>query len=175
MKYVLVLLGNKGDAYKYTRHNAARVLFDEVKSLPDDFEMLIPNSFMNESGLDVVKYVRYHEEIKIIVVYDDKDLKIGRLKLAYDRGDGGHNGLKSVIQCLGRADFLRLRVGIAPKETDGKEVLPPHGDEVQKYVMATFRHDEREELKKVSQILPDLLVTLRDEGYQKAMEVYNGR
>ncbi len=173
MKFVIVLLGNPGNAYQYTRHNAARVLFESVKELPDGFEVLVPSTFMNESGLDVVKFFRFHENVTLIVVYDDKDLPIGRLKLAYDRGDGGHNGLKSVMQCLGRADFIRLRVGIAPHDTDGEEKIPPHGDEVQKFVLATFRKDERDELEKLAEKIPELLTLLRDEGYAKAMEVYN--
>ncbi len=175
MKFVIVLLGNPGKAYEYTRHNAARVLFEGVKELPTGFETLIPSTFMNESGLDVVKYLRFHENVTLVVAYDDKDLEIGRLKLAYDRGDGGHNGLKSVMQCLGRADFLRLRIGIAPSGTDGKEKIPPHGDEVQKFVLATFRKEERDELVRLAEKIPDILTTLRDEGHAKAMEVYNGR
>ncbi len=175
MKFVIVLLGNPGNAYKHTRHNAARVLFENIKELPEEFEILIPSTFMNESGLDVVKYLRYHENVTLLVVYDDKDLEIGRMKLAYDRSDGGHNGLKSIITYLGRTDFLRLRIGIAPRGTDGKEVLPPHGDEVQKYVLETLRQDERDTLDRLSESLPDLLATLSKEGYQKAMEIYNGK
>ena len=175
MKFVIVLLGNPGSAYKYTRHNAARVLFENIKEVPQEFEVLIPSTFMNESGLDVVKYLRFHEEVTPLVVYDDKDLRIGRMKLAYDRSDGGHNGLKSIITCLGRTDFLRLRVGIAPKETDGKEILPPHGEEVQRYVLGTLKQDERDAIEKLSEQVPDLLATLLKEGYQKAMEIYNGR
>lgn len=173
MKFVIVLLGNKGDAYTYTRHNAARVLFDHLTTIPEGFDVLVPSGFMNESGLDVARYMRYKENVEPIVVYDDKDIELGKMKLAFDRGDGGHNGLKSVIQCLGRTDFLRLRVGIAPEGTDGKTVLPPHGDAVQKYVMATFRNDEREKLQAQANSLTPLLCMIRDHGYQKAMEVYN--
>lgn len=175
MKFVLVLLGNPGNAYKYTRHNAARVLFEKINDVPEEFDMLIPSTFMNESGLEVVKYLRYHENVVPLVVYDDKDLEIGRMKLAYDRSDGGHNGLKSIITCLGRTDFLRLRIGIAPKGTDGREVLPPHGEEVQRYVLETFRQEERDMLEKLGESVPDLLDTLSKEGYQKAMEIYNGK
>jgi peptidyl-tRNA hydrolase, PTH1 family len=175
MKFVIVLLGNPGKAYEYTRHNAARVLFESVKDVPEGFELLTPSTFMNESGLDVVKYLCFHENVNLVVVYDDKDLEMGRIKLAYDRGDGGHNGLKSVMQCLGRSDFLRLRIGIAPHGTDGREKIPPHGDEVQKFVLATFRKDEREALEMLAEKIPDMLTTLRDEGHAKAMEVYNGK
>ncbi len=175
MKFVIVLLGNPGNAYQYTRHNAARVLFESVSDLPEGFETLVPSTFMNESGLEVVKYLRFHENVTLVVAYDDKDLEIGRIKLAYDRGDGGHNGLKSVMQCLGRSDFLRLRIGIAPHGTDGKDKIPPHGDEVQKYVLATFRKEERAELERLAEKIPDLLALLRDEGHAKAMEVYNGK
>ncbi len=173
MRFVIVLLGNKGDVYKDTRHNAARILFETVKELPAGFDKLVPTGFMNESGLDVAKYVRYHDEVMPIIVYDDKDVEMGRIMLAYDRGDGGHNGLKSVIQCLGRSDFLRLRVGIAKEGTDGQTLIPLHGEAVQKFVMGKMTEKEKEKLKEKSQSIAPLLLTIRDHGYQKAMEVYN--
>ena len=173
MRFVIVLLGNKGEVYKDTRHNASRILFETVKEMPHGFDILTPTGFMNESGLDVAKYLRYHDEVMPIIVYDDKDLEIGRLMLAYDRGDGGHNGLKSVIQCLGRTDFLRLRVGIAKEGTDGQSLLPLHGDAVQKFVMGKMTEQEKAILKEKSKSIVPMLTTLFDHGYQKAMEVYN--
>ena len=172
MIYTLVPLGNPGDAYINTRHNVARIVCDMVEN---DFkcEMFVPETFMNESGKALYEYLRYHDDREVIVMYDDKDLPFGNFRISHDRGDGGHNGLKSVIEELGKRDFVRVRIGIAPHDTDGKEKLPPSGAMVQKYVMANCTEDEILMLKKLAPTIKDAVDTIVKEGYQKAMELYN--
>ncbi len=176
MIYTLLLLGNPGEKYARTRHNIARILFgmieDDVKAI-SGVETFVPSTFMNESGKDICEYLRYHEGRELVVIYDDKDLAISTFRISFDRGDGGHNGLKSVIEHLGKKDFIRIRIGIAPKETDGKEVIAPHGEAVQGYVMGKIREDEEEELRKIAPQVLDAVKTIVGEGYQKAMERYN--
>ncbi len=87
------------------------------------------------------------EKENLIVIYDDKDLEIGDVRLAIDRGDGGHNGLKNIIQNLGGKSFYRIRIGIAPKGTGKNNLIPPHGDIVQKYVLGKFTSEELDVLK----------------------------
>ena len=122
--HTLVPLGNPGSKYARTRHNVARVLLslikDEVMKI-SSLEIMVPTTFMNESGVAVREYLKYHEGREIIVMYDDKDLPYGTFRISYDRGDGGHNGVKSIIEALGKKDFIRIRIGIAPPEVDGKE------------------------------------------------------
>lgn len=172
----LVPLGNPGDKYARTRHNIARILLamikEEVMQIPS-CEILIPQTFMNDSGRAVADYLRYHEGREIVVIYDDKDIPFGSFRISYDRGDGGHNGLKSIMEALGKKDFVRIRVGIAPKETDGKEIKPPHGEKVQGYVMGTVHEEEEELLRSIASKVLDAIKTLAKEDHVKAMERYN--
>ncbi len=176
MIYTLVPLGNPGEKYAKTRHNVGRIiinLIEEDLNKLSDVEIFIPDSFMNESGKEVEKYLRYHEGHELVVVYDDKDLPFGTFRIAFDRGDGGHNGLKSTIDSLGKKDFIRIRIGIAPKEVDGKEIIPPHGEVVQDYVLGKIREDENEMLRTVAPNVLGAIRTMVEEGYHKAMEKYN--
>jgi peptidyl-tRNA hydrolase, PTH1 family len=174
--FTLVPLGNPGDRYTHTRHNVARILLsmikDEVMKL-SHLEIMIPTTFMNESGKAVAEYLRYHSGREVIIMYDDKDLAYGTFRISYDRGDGGHNGLKSIIESLGKKDFIRIRIGIAPKETDGESVKPPHGDRVQGYVMGHVQEEEEELIRGIAAKVLASIRTIVDEGYIKAMEKYN--
>jgi PTH1 family peptidyl-tRNA hydrolase len=177
MTFTLIPLGNPGTKYARTRHNVARVLLsmikDDVMKLPS-LEIMIPSTFMNESGGAVQEYLRYHEGREIIVMYDDKDLPYGTFRISYDRGDGGHNGVKSIIEALQKKDFIRIRIGIAPPEVDGKEVKAPHGEAVQSYVMGIINDDEEQALRAVATRVLGAIQSITEHGYQKAMEVYNG-
>ncbi len=176
MIYTLVPLGNKGEKYAHTRHNAARIVLDLIK---DDIEkisgveLFVPDTFMNESGSAVAEYLRYHEGREIIVIYDDKDLAFGTFKISHDRGDGGHNGLKSIIESMGTKEFTRIRIGIAPHDVDGTIVLPPHGEEVQDYVLGSIRDDEEQSLRSIAPDVLGAIKSINEEGYHKAMERYN--
>ncbi len=160
MKYLLFPLGNSGKKYELTRHNAGRLVFEYLKkdiefnNLLKDFDIniFIPDTFMNESGKalkDFLKNKNFAKENSknIIVMYDDKDLPIGDVRLSINKNDGGHNGLKDIIEKLNSKEFYRLRIGIAPKGTGKDGLIPPHGDVVQRYVLGNTREDEREILK----------------------------
>ncbi len=176
MIYTLVPLGNPGEKYAHTRHNAGRVVIDmikdDIKNL-ESAEIVILDSFMNDSGSAVSEYLRYHEGRELVVIYDDKDLPFGTFRIAFDRSGGGHNGLNSIIESLGATDFIRIRIGIAPKETDGKEIIPPHGENVQDYVLGRIREDEEEMLRAIAPSVLGAIKTITEDGYQKAMERYN--
>ena len=157
MNYLLFPLGNAGQKFEQTRHNAGRFVYEKLKSFLDknlqaEIEVFLPSCFMNESG----KYLK--EKIKntnfklenLIVLYDDKDLPLGEIRLAFDRGDGGHNGLKSIIQEIGSKNFWRIRLGIAPFGTGKGDLIPPHGPLVEKYVLARMTEDEEKILESES-------------------------
>lgn len=177
MIYTLVPLGNPGEKYARTRHNVARILFslieEEIKRTPS-CEVFIPTTFMNESGKAVSDYLRYHEGREIVVVYDDKDIPYGKFRISHDRGDGGHNGVKSIIESLGTKEFIRIRIGIAPHDTDGKEIKAPHGEAVQGYVMGHVSEKEEESLHAIAKDVLGAIKTITEVGYEKAMERYNG-
>jgi peptidyl-tRNA hydrolase, PTH1 family len=176
MIYTLVPLGNPGSKYEKTRHNIGRIIIDLIK---DDIiaisacEIFVPETFMNESGSAVLEYLKYHEGRELIVIYDDKDLAFGRFRISHDRGDGGHNGVKSIIASLGTKEFTRIRIGIAPHDTDGNIVKPPHGDVVQDYVMGKVTEDEETSIRTISADVLGAIKTITEEGYKKAMEKYN--
>ena len=176
MMYTLVPLGNPGNQYKDTRHNAARIisdlLSDDIHKL-EGVEVFIPETFMNESGKALQEYLNYKEGREPIVIYDDKDLPLGTIRISHDRGDGGHNGVKSVIEHLGTREFTRIRIGIAPVEVDGKEIRAPHGEEVQGYVLGKFTDDEEVKLREVAPKVLGAVQAIVEVGYQKAMERFN--
>ncbi len=176
MIYTLVPLGNPGEKYARTRHNAGRMVLDLIRTDVESLsgcEIFVPETFMNESGRAVSEYLRYHEDRELVVIYDDKDLAIGKCRISFDRGDGGHNGVKSIIESLGKKDFIRIRIGIAPHDVDGKEILPPHGTDVQDYVLGKIRDEEEVVLREVAPQVLGAIKTIVEEGYQKAMERFN--
>lgn len=152
MKFLIFPLGNFGEKYSKTRHNAGRFLFSYLKkteaylALKEEYkiEEFFGEGYMNESGKYLKKYLK-NKNINIeniIILYDDKDLEIGDIREAKDRGDGGHNGLKNIIENLGTKDFPRIRIGIAPKGTGKNGLIPPHGDMVKSYVLANMKEEE---------------------------------
>lgn len=175
MIYTFVLLGNPGAQYERTRHNIARLVFamidDEINRIPH-CEYFIPDTFMNESGKALREYLKYHEGREVVVVYDDKDLPIGTLRISYDKRDGGHNGVKNVIEHLGTQEFIRVRIGIAPRGEDGETVLV-HGDMVQKYVMGTITQDEETAYRELAPAVVRAVRDIAELGYHKAMERNN--
>lgn len=176
MIYTLVPLGNPGEKYARTRHNAARIMCDlisgHLKKI-EQMEVFIPDTYMNESGRALHEYLRYHEGRELVVMYDDKDLPLGKIRISHDRGDGGHNGIRSIIESLGTKEFIRIRIGIAPENVDGKEVKAPHGEEVQDFVMGRFREEEEMKLRETATNVVGALQAIVQEGFQKAMERFN--
>lgn len=155
MKFLLFPLGNFGEKYEYTRHNAGRFVYNKLKekkllsefldNKENSLEVFIPHTFMNESGESLRDYLKNKnlQKENVIIIYDDKDLEIGDIRIARDRGDGGHNGIKNIIETMGTKDFYRIRIGIAPTGTGKDGLIPPHGDIVQKYVLGNFTEEEK--------------------------------
>lgn len=174
MLYALASLGNPGKKYSMTRHNAGRIVADAIDfSDLKELKYIVPDTYMNESGKFVKEYLKYHDDRDLIVIYDDKDLPFGKFRISHDRGAGGHNGLKSIIDELGTTEFIRIRIGIAHADTDGKNIIPLSGDAVQKYVLGNLND---EEVKLLTDIIPkvkEAIETIVDDSYQKAMEKFN--
>lgn len=173
--YTLVPLGNPGKEYEFTRHNAARIALESareaIEAIPS-LELFIPDTYMNESGRAVAEYLRYHDDREVIVMYDDKDLPLGMIRISHDRGDGGHNGVKSVIEHLGTREFTRVRIGIAPKDESGA-VKIPQGEAVQGFVMGRCSDDEKKAIENLAPKIVSAISDIVTLGYQKAMERNN--
>lgn len=165
MKYTIFSLGNPGPEYKHTRHNAARIVCDAINWSDVDAQYVVPDTFMNETGNFIKKYLKQKSAVVPVVVYDDKDISIGQIKISYDKNAGGHNGVQSIIDQLGTKEFIRVRIGIGAK-TNPDMLL-------QDYVLSKLGKDETETLKEMKTKMADIVNTIVKEGYQKAMEKYN--
>ncbi len=164
MKLAIFPLGNFGDKYKKTRHNAGRIVCKELESTFNNYKMsvvngnmpeieiIIPDTYMNESGSFIVKYMKNKSDsLMPVIIYDDKDLLWGEVKLSYGNSSGGHNGVQSVIDAMG-LHFYRIRIGIGEQS-----IMTIHGaGVVQDYVMSNLEDREVKILK--SKSLQDLVL-----------------
>jgi len=186
---LVVGLGNPGDGYADTRHNVgfqvanrlakrARVEF-AIKSAESriaegslgqaKIAIARPQTFMNDSGKAVRKLLdRYRiEPSSIIVVFDEVDLPLGKIRIREKGGAGTHNGMRSIVSAVGEG-FPRVRVGVGPA-APAAEV----GD-LAEYVLSPFSADERPEAERViARAAEALEVAIRD-GLRRAMDTFNG-
>ncbi len=178
---LVVGLGNPGEEYKKTRHNTGRIVVGFIEDKIDPkintkykIKFITPDTFMNNSGKIIAPFIKSKKDLKdLIVVYDDIDLPLGKIKISFDRSSGGHNGLGSIIKSLKSQEFLRIRVGITPATANGR-LKKPHGEEaVLKFLLGEFKKPELEILKKLGKIITEAIETILTEGKDKAMSLYN--
>jgi len=196
MKYLIAGLGNPGKEYEKTRHNTGRIVLDvfrekyrfsdwveknKVKALVSegaldkfDVDLIEPDNFMNNSGKVLAGFIKSVKAAgRLVVIYDDIDLPLGTFKIAFDRGDGGHNGLASIIRALKTKQFIRVRVGIAPTTPTGKLKKPKGEQKILDYLMGEFKPKELDVLKKVARKVAEALGVIVVEGKEKAMNRFN--
>jgi PTH1 family peptidyl-tRNA hydrolase len=192
----IVGLGNPGEEYKKTRHNTGRIILDIIRKKidADDFEfnkkinalvsegkigkekvMLIePETFMNKSGLSLKSLIASKKKAgDLVVIYDDLDLPIGKMKISFNRGTGGHKGLESVAKQIKTLEFVRFRVGISPKTLSGKTKKPSGEQAVEKHILGAFKDPEMLELKKIGKHATEALEVFVEEGREIAMTRFN--
>lgn len=196
--FYIIGLGNPGEKYHHSRHNVGWLMVDsfvEHCGLPGfvasskyagdvsegvisgtEVSILKPNTYMNKSGSAVRKLVPNGEEGNVIVVYDDIDLPLGELKVSVGRGDGGHNGIKSLVSSLGTKNFVRVRVGIAEPTFwpwEKGETRRPKGAALPRFVLKDFKKKEMDAITKVGKVVTECLKTILTGGVEKAMNQYN--
>jgi PTH1 family peptidyl-tRNA hydrolase len=160
--YLVVGLGNPGPRYRDTRHNLGRKavervaeqlggswrsrwsgLSSEVRDGDKRLVLLVPETFMNDSGRSVAPALRFTKlpAERLVVVHDELDLELGDVRAKRGGGLAGHNGLRSLADALGTQDFLRVRIGIGrPERGDQRPVAdwvlqpPPPGTDVERLV-----------------------------------------
>lgn len=182
-------LGNPGREYESTPHNVGFDVVDAVCRRLDSswrvsarheglvakasFEgegivLLKPMTFMNASGRSVSSLMRYHrmEAQDVIVVLDDVELPPGKLRIRPGGGDGGHNGLASLIEYLGTTDFIRLRIGV------GRGNLRNRG--LTGHVLGRLPPESQTLVDKLLPLAADALLQIVREGVSAAMNSYNG-
>ena len=181
-------LGNPGKEYENTRHNVGFLTIDKiaedvgVKITKKGFQslynlgqfeeskilLLKPQTYMNNCG-NALREAREFYKIdtdKIIVIHDEMDLPLGRIKLKKDGGSAGHNGIKSIIPNIGSDNFARVRVGVG-KPYDKNNVI--------RQVLSDFSKEERQQLPQVIESARDSVFAIIVSGIEKAMNEFNIR
>lgn len=179
-------LGNPGEKYERTRHNAGFLVVDRLSrefGIPlskQKFDLVYgrgtmegadvilakPMSYMNRSGLPIRKLSDYMglTSEDLLVIYDDIDLTFERIKLKEKGGHGGHNGIRSLIDSFGTRDFPRLRIGIGRPEGE---------KDVTNHVLGRFTAEEAEIMDSVVEMAGQVVVTVVTKGLTAAMNNFN--
>lgn len=187
--HLIVGLGNPGADYEHTRHNAgAWFVLELAKSVHvnlrhtskfhgfhavvqlhgEECHLLIPSTFMNLSGQSVSALASYYKipPEAILVAHDEIDLPVGDIRLKFDGGHGGHNGLRDIILHFNTNKFHRLRIGVG---------RPEHSKEVVNYVLRAPGKTERSEIDSAIERACDVLPLMMDGQFQKAMMLLHSK
>ena len=185
--HMIVGLGNPGDKYRNTRHNAGFLALEyTAKKLgtpiaTSKFDALtaeavvggkrtllvLPQTFMNLSGNAVIKAAKFYkiEPQNIIVVFDDISLDVGKIRIRKKGSAGGHNGIKSIIEHLGSDEFPRIKIGVGKK---------PHPEmDLADWVLSGFSKDEQNCLEELFASVFDALSLMNGGEVDKAMNNFN--
>jgi len=154
---IIIGLGNPGLKYRNTRHNVGQIFVDQLAKkyggrfktrrgyrigqlgkLSPDLKLAKPVCYMNTSGPAVAGLVEREGRDEFLIILDDINLPLGRIRLRGRGSDGGHLGLRSIITALGTEDFARLRIGVGQPKNDAAE-----------YVLASFSKEEKKRLGQV--------------------------
>lgn len=186
--WLIVGLGNPGENYSRTRHNVGfrsidilaaklgvkidrakfRGLYGQTTYHGQKIILLKPQTFMNLSGLSVMDAARFYKlsPEKIIVLFDDISLDVGRLRIRGDGSAGGHNGIKSMIGALNSQSFPRVKIGVGAK---------PHPDyDLADWVLSAFPPGEEKLLAPALERAADACLCLIDHGVYESANRYNG-
>lgn len=188
--YMVTGLGNPGKEYSQTRHNMGFIVLEELarrytltfnnsrfdadvaKGIIEGKHTILvkPQSYMNRSGFPIQKISSYFkiEPGNIIIVHDELDLTFGRIMIVKDRGHGGHNGIRSVIESLGTKNFTRIRVGVGrPTREEGDSVTAAG------HVLGRFSGDEQKEVDSIVKTTADACAYILSSNVQAAMNFFN--
>jgi peptidyl-tRNA hydrolase, PTH1 family len=179
-------LGNPGKEYAGTRHNAGFMIVDKLaeafrismdknkfntiygrgKIKGNDIILAKPQAFMNLSGQPVQKLAGFYKISceEMLIIHDDIDLAFGRIKIKEKGGDGGHKGIRSIIDAFGGGNFTRLRIGIGRSEA---------GADVVDHVLGRFNSEESALLDKIIATAVDAALTILCESAKEGMNRFN--
>ena len=185
--YVVVGLGNPGKQYENTRHNIGfnvidilskeydipvtkikhKALIGEGRIGPEKVLLVKPQTYMNLSGetlIDIYKYYKV-DLSNIIVIYDDIDLDVGKIRIRKKGSGGTHNGMRSIVKCLGSTEFPRVRIGVSK---------PMPGQDLADFVLSRFRKEELENLDTGLEKAYNAVDCIIRENIDMSMNKYNG-
>ncbi|MEM8779824.1 MAG: aminoacyl-tRNA hydrolase [Cyanobacteria bacterium P01_G01_bin.49] len=187
---LIVGLGNPEAKYDKTRHNIGFEVVDALaktwqlswqenrrfqgaiterkNSNQQKIYLLKPSTYMNRSGQSVRAVLDWYKLTAedVLVIYDDMDLPLGRMRLRVSGSAGGHNGMKSIISHLGNQDFPRLRIGIGKSN---------HVDATISHVLGRFSPEEREIVDKIFPLVVEAIEMSLEEGVEKSMSLFNSQ
>lgn len=184
--YIIIGLGNPGKKYEKTRHNMGFLTIDSLAeklsikvdklkfkakvgegNLAHEKILLVkPQTFMNLSGESVAEICNFYkvDHEKIIVIYDDLDIDIGTVRIRKKGSGGTHNGMRSVVGCLGFNDFPRVRIGIGGNKSMS----------IKDFVVGGVKKEEKEALSKAIDVATKAVQSIVEENIDMAMNKYNG-
>lgn len=189
--FLIVGLGNPGREYQMTRHNAGFLMLDELKESygGEEFQkhpnfkgevstciintqkvmLLKPSTYMNLSGESVRAVMQFYKLplTHILVLYDDVDIPTGTRKIRIQGSPGTHNGMKSLVQCLGSQHFARIRLGIAP--------IDSFPGALSDYVLGKFTEEEKAALFCSTQAVKEGVEAFLEGKIEEAMNRWNGK
>ena len=197
MQWTLVGLGNPGSEYTNTRHNIGRdFLFALAKSQGVEkwkgdvkthaqtakgelfgikTTLVLPDTYMNNSGKAIQVLITSKKAAeRLVVLQDELDLPLGKIKLSFGSSAGGHRGVGSIQRALKTKDFVRIRIGISPSTSSGR-VRKPETSEVESFVLGTFKPSEKEKLKNVEPLVAEAVELLLTHGRDHATMVIHSK
>ncbi len=176
---LIIGLGNPGKEYRFTRHNIGFLVLDHwaenrglVFQKESDYDfirwknnlIIKPTTFMNCSGQAIRRLLnKYHNLEDILVIADDIYLSFGEIRIREKGGDGGHNGLKSIIEVLNSQEFKRMRIGIQE----------PAQQSLRDYVLSEFSAEETQMLEKLLDEVTKLVDLFLSRNYQVMADAYS--
>jgi PTH1 family peptidyl-tRNA hydrolase len=185
----VVGLGNPGKKYRNTRHNVGYRVLDEIAgrfrlawsesgfseralaTVPFgggvDLLLVRPLTYMNSSGVAVSEVIEDYDlpAADVLVIHDDMDLPLGKVRFKRKGSSGGHRGIESIIEETGTSDFPRLKIGVG---------RPPEGVDPAEYVLSRFSGDDEEILAEVIRLAAEATLDAVSRGIDWAMAHYNG-
>jgi PTH1 family peptidyl-tRNA hydrolase len=198
MKHIIVGLGNPGEEYENTRHNAGRMVVaylaehmgasdwrDDKKLCArvakavtkegDDVVLILPDNYMNRSGTSVTPLIKTERQAKtLVVVHDDIDLPVGTIRIVFDRGSGGHRGVDSIVRAIKTRAFVRVRVGVVPTTPTGKLKKPSGEGAVHDFILKQLTKKDRDVLDEAVVYAAKATEAVVEFGSTYAMQHYNG-
>ena len=186
VSWLVVFLGNPGPRYEGTRHNAGFLAADAMakakgvainklrfRALTASIEvdgqkvlLMKPQTYMNLSGEAAAQAAKFYKipPERVIVVSDETALPIGKLRVRAKGSAGGHNGLKSIIACLGSEQFPRIRIGVG---------APPHPDyDMADWVLSTFKNQDAEDMQQAAGRAAEAVECYIRSGPDRTMNLY---
>ena len=194
--FYIVGLGNPGEEYENSRHNTGALSvqsfakkndfspWDTDKKLKalvsvdkigkEKAELILPQTFMNKSGDSLKSLIISKKKAEsLVVIYDDLDMPLGKFKISFGRGSGGHKGIESIARAIKTKDFIRIRIGISSSTPKGKIKKPKGEKKIIDFILGSFSKKETETLKKVFKKINEAISTIILEGRAKAMNKFN--